>query len=63
MIMSYGNIEIKKWQDEDYFCAQIIFRINDPYLIKKRFISAKTKTDFNREIERVLRTGCDSFLH
>ncbi len=61
--MSFGNIEIKKWQDEDYFCARIIFKINDPYLVKERFISVKGKADFNREIERVLRTGFDSVLH
>ena len=61
--MDYGNIEIQKWQDEDYFCARIIFTINDPRLVKERFISAKTKKDFNREIERVLRTGFNSVLH
>ena len=61
--MNYGNIEIKKWQDEDYYCARIIIKINDPDLVKERFISAKTKKDFNREIEMVLRTGFNSVLH
>ncbi|NVM55632.1 MAG: hypothetical protein HWN66_18175 [Candidatus Helarchaeota archaeon] len=61
--MTCGNIEIKKWQDEEYFCARIIIKLNEPYLIKERFISAKNKEEFNREIERVLRTGFDSILH
>jgi len=61
--MQTGNIEIQKWQDEDYFCACIIFTINDPYLVKERFINAKSKVEFNREIEKVLRTGFDSVLH
>ncbi|MHA1267301.1 MAG: hypothetical protein ACTSRS_18835 [Candidatus Helarchaeota archaeon] len=61
--MSFGNVQIKKWQDENYYCAQIIFSMSDPVSIKKRFISAKTKLEFTREIERVLRVGFDSLLH
>ncbi|MFX1296558.1 MAG: hypothetical protein ACFFD2_17085 [Promethearchaeota archaeon] len=61
--MKYGNIEIQKWQEEGFFCACITFKINDSYLIKERFISAKNKSDFNREIERVLRIGFNFVLH
>ena len=61
--MRYGNIEIQKWQEEGFFCARITFKISDPYLIKERFISARNKSEFNREVERVLHTGFDSVLH
>ena len=61
--MNYGNIEIQKWRDEEYFCARIIIKLDDPYLEKERFVSARNKAEFNREIERVLRTGFDSVLH
>jgi len=61
--MKYGNIEIQKWRDDGFFCARITFRITNPYLVKEQFISAKTKFDFDREVERVLNTGFDSVLH
>ncbi|MHA1130459.1 MAG: hypothetical protein ACTSQI_09635 [Candidatus Helarchaeota archaeon] len=61
--MKYGNIEIQKWQEEGFYCACITFKISDPLIIKEQFISSKTKTEFNREIERVLHTGFDSVLH
>ncbi len=62
-MMTFGNIEIKKWQDNGFFCAQIIFRMTEPTLIEKRFISAKSKADFDREIEWVLHSTFDSVLH
>jgi len=58
-----GNIEIQKWQEDNYFCAWIIFRLNNLKLIEERFISAKTKSDFNQELERVLKTGFNLVLH
>ncbi len=61
--MRFGNIEIKKWQEDGFFCARITFEVINPYFVKERFISAKSKKEFNREIERVLHTGFDSVLH
>jgi len=61
--MDCGDIEIQKWQEDNYFCARIVFRLDNLHLVEERFISAQTKADFNREIERVLKTGFDLVLH
>ena len=61
--MQKGNIEIQKWQEDEYFCARIVFVLNNPFVVRERFISAKNKAEFGREVERVLRTGFDSVLH
>jgi len=63
IMMDSGDIEIQKWQEDNYFCARIVFRLDNLHLMEERFISAKTKLDFNREIERVLKTGMDLVLH
>jgi hypothetical protein len=62
-MMDSGDIEIQKWQEDNYFCARIVFRLHNLNMMEERFISAQTKADFNREIEQVLKTGFNLVLH